>query len=134
MRERRLKAFFGGALMLPSGWCNARQGDVLAYAESKADLERLLIEVDAPTWATTEIPKQARWWRGGSVPPGGTTWGRVIAAGAIDPTRRGVYVAPMAMVKGALVAEIMGGGAVPVARIEYDSKYDGRGLYAESLR
>src|SRR5690348_12410210 len=92
MSELRLKAFFAGTLMLPSDWCNARQGDVLAYAESKADLERLLIEVDAPTWATTKIPKQARWWRGGGVPPGGTTWGKVIASGAIDPTRRGVDV------------------------------------------
>lgn len=131
-RPKPLKAFFASTLMLPSDWVGARQGDVLAFAESKADLERLLIDAGAPGWASTEIPKQARWWR--DALPGGSTWGKVIACGAIDPSRRGAYAAPMSMVNGAVVVELVDGGALPIAHIHYDGKYGGRGLYAESIR
>lgn len=130
----KLKAFFGGALMLPSDWTSGRQGDVLAFAESKSDLERLLIESGAPMWASTDLPKHMRWWRDADrTPPGGTTWGKVIECGAIDPTVRGVYAAPLSMVNGAVVVRLVPRGTEPVARILYDGKYRGRGLYAEAV-
>lgn len=103
------------------------QGSMLAFAYTKNDLNGMLTDRGIHQHIADSMTRSTRWERDGRV---GDTWQLLIDEAAIDPTRPGIYVSDLNMVKNSLIAEVLADGTVkPIARLGFSSGRGNYGLY-----